>query len=150
MLVRPVSPQDSEDWERMRTALWPESPGDHPPEIAQFFAEPDDSKAVLVVEDEFGNLCGFVEAGTRPYAEGCLSSPVGYIEGWWVDTEFRGQGYGAALVNAAESWAASLGLIEMASDADLNNTASQRAHRAIGYTEMQRLVCFRKSLQDPE
>ena len=146
MKVRPVTPRDASDWIRMRTALWPECPGDHPAEVAEYFAQPDDSVAILIVEDERGAPCGLLEAGTRPYAEGCTSSPVGYIEGWWVDPVHRRKGYGAALVSAAEVWARGLGLTEMASDADLTNEISHDAHRSLGYSEAQRIVCFRKSL----
>ena len=130
----------------MRTALWPESPDDHPLEIDEFFEHRKDFLTTLVAEIDDGILCGFLEAGTRPYAEGCLSSPVGYIEGWWVDLEHRRQGVGAALVSAAEEWARSLGLHEMASDADICNELSHDAHRALGYAEAQRIVCFRKTL----
>ena len=130
----------------MRTALWPEFPNDHPPEIDHFFREPSETVTTLVAELDDGSLCGFLEAGTRPYAEGCVSSPVGYIEGWWVDPNHRKQGVGAALVSAAEDWAKVLGLSEMASDADLSNELSHNAHRALGYAEAQRIVCFRKSL----
>ena len=146
MKIRPVSINDKSEWLRMRTALWPESSDDHPGEIDQFFSRPNDAIATFVAEREKGGLCGFLEAGTRPYAEGCKSSPVGYIEGWWVDPDKRVQGYGAALVAAAEDWTRALGLTEMASDADLTNELSHRAHRALEYTETQRIVCFRKSL----
>lgn len=130
----------------MRTALWPESPDDHPVEIDRYFAAADASLATFVVEDGGGTVCGFLEAGTRPYAEGCRSSPVGYIEGWWVDPDRRKRGYGAALVAAAEQWARQQGLSEMASDAELANAISQDAHRALGYTETDRIVCFLKPL----
>lgn len=130
----------------MRTALWPESPDDHPPEIEQFFAEPRGDLATFVAETGNGRLCGFLEAGTRPYAEGCRSTPVGYIEGWWVDADQRENGVGAAMVAAAEEWARGLGLTEMASDADIANDVSQLAHKALGYSETDRIVCFRKDL----
>ena len=130
----------------MRSALWPESPDDHPPEVDNFLARPDQFSATFVAESDDGSLCGFLEAGTRSYAEGCVSSPVGYIEGWWVDPEHRRMGVGAALVDAAEEWAKSLGLSEMASDADISNIISHNAHRALGYAEAQRIVCFRKPL----
>ena len=130
----------------MRTALWPEAPGDHPVEIEQFFVDRRDDLETFVAEAEDGGICGFLEAGTRPYAEGCRSSPVGYIEGWWVDAEQRNRGVGAALVAAAEDWARGLGLTEMASDTDLANEVSQLAHEALGYSETDRAILFRKDL----
>ena len=146
MKIRNVNQSDTAEWLRMRTALWPEEPGDHPVEIGQFFAEPRDDLATFVAETANGRLCGFLEAGTRPYAEGCRSSPVGYIEGWWVDSDHRNQGVGSRLVAAAEDWARGLGLTEMASDTDLDNNVSQLAHNALGYRETDRLICFLKKL----
>jgi aminoglycoside 6'-N-acetyltransferase I len=49
-------------------------------------------------------------------------------------------------VEAAENWARLQGYTEMTSDADLHNEVSQRAHRALGYDEAQRAVCYRKTL----
>lgn len=130
----------------MRDCLWPGSPEDHAKEIDAFLAAPSHECAVLVAERDDGGLAGFLEAGTRPYAEGCSSSPVGFIEGWWVDPDARRKGLGAQLVAAAEMWARSLGLTEMASDAELSNEDSHAAHQALGYAEVERRVCFRKEL----
>ena len=146
MVVRTVKESDKAEWIRMRTALWPEAPDDHPVEIDQYFAVRRDDLATFVVDRTGGGLCGFLEAGTRLYAEGCMSSPVGYIEGWWVDSDCRRQGMGAELVAAAETWARGRGLTEMASDAALSNSISQDAHRALGYSEAHRIICFRKNL----
>ena len=40
---------------------------------------------VFVVARPNAALAGFVEVGSRPYADGCDSSPVGYIEAWFID-----------------------------------------------------------------
>ena len=82
----------------------------------------------------------------RSYAEGCTSSPVAYVEGWWVDPDDRAHGVGRALIAAVEDWARDLNLTEIASDADLDNNDSIGAHLALGYQEVERIVCFRKSL----
>ena len=82
----------------------------------------------------------------REYAEGCNSSPVGFVEGWYVDPEARRSGVGRRLVEAAEDWAREAGCTEMASDSLIDNDEGHRAHEAIGFTEVERLVCFRKSL----
>ena len=74
------------------------------------------------------------------------SSPVAYVEAWYVDSDVRRQGIGRALFRAAEDWARAQGLTEIASDAELHNEVSIAAHKAIGYTETDRIVCFLRSL----
>ena len=91
-------------------------------------------------------MCGFLEASLRSRADGCDSTPVGYIEGWYVDEDVRRRGVGRALVEAAEAWARSKGCRQMASDAELWNDVSHQAHGAIGYQETARLVLFKKDL----
>jgi aminoglycoside 6'-N-acetyltransferase I len=49
-------------------------------------------------------------------------------------------------MSAAERWVLSRGCTEIASDAELYNSVSIRAHRAIGYDEVARIVLFRKKL----
>ena len=85
----------------------------------------------------------------RDYAEGCSGSRIGYIEGWYVEPELRRQGLGGQLVQAAEHWARELGLAEMASDCEIDNAVSFRAHTALGYQEVGRIICFRKALNQP-
>jgi aminoglycoside 6'-N-acetyltransferase I len=82
----------------------------------------------------------------RPYADGCSTRPVGYLEGWYVDSDVRRQGVGRALVAAAEAWARTQGCREMASDTHLDNMVSRHAHARLGYAEIEHLVHFRKSL----
>src|SRR5437016_4398372 len=120
MLTRQVCPADAAEWLRMRTLLWPPEPGeDHAADIARFFAGdtlvscPGGEAAVFVADRGEGRLCGFIECGLRPFAEGCESRPVGYIEGWFVDEELRRGGVGRGLVAAAEAWAGAHGCSEM-------------------------------------
>src|SRR5262249_19142141 len=101
---------------------------------------------VFVAERPAGGLCGFVEASIRPFAEGCTTRPVGYVEGWFVDPDMRRQGVGRRLGEAAEGGAAAPGCQEMASDALLANAVSHEAHEALGFEESGRLVHFRKRL----
>jgi aminoglycoside 6'-N-acetyltransferase I len=109
-----------------------------------------DDAAVFVAARPDGSLCGFVEAGSRPYVDGCDSSPVGYVEAWYVDEDIRRSGVGRALLNAAEDWARDRGYAEMASDTTLTNEISQRAHLKSGYAEVDRIVQFRKALDAVE
>ena len=146
VVVRPAEAADAAEWLRMRTTLWPEAPDDHPGEIRAYFERPPPRSVTLVAALPGGGLAGFLEAGTRRFAEGCGSSPVGYIEGWWVDPAHRRRGIGQALVAAAEAWARQLGCTEMASDAERGNAGSRAAHVALGYAEVAEIVCYRKGL----
>ncbi len=148
MRIRRVQPADWSEWLRMRTALWPDCPREkHEREMALGISPAGPPAAILVAERPGGGLGGFIEVGLRNYAEGCDTSPVGYIEGWYVDPELRKQGVGAALVRAGEEWARAQGCTEMGSDCRLDNEASLRAHLALGYVEAERAILFCKRLE---
>ncbi len=132
-------------WLELRLRLWPLlSPQENTAETEWLLGRK--TYAAWVWVDEDGRAAGFAEAGLREYAEGCETSPVGYLEGWYVVPERRGRGIGRKLAEAAENWAREQGMREMASDTELGNTASQRAHARLGYRETDRLVCFLKKL----
>lgn len=132
----------------MRAALWPDEEADalaH--QTLMHFSGSQLAEAVFVCEDTSGDVCGFLELSLRPYAEGCASSPVPFIEGWYVAPVARHKGAGRALISAAENWALLRNFREIASDTQLDNSQSQAAHAALGYEEVERLVTFRKSLR---
>lgn len=141
MTVRPFVPSDHAEWLRMRSALWPDQTR---ADMAAWLARPD--AAVFVAERTPTGLCGFAEVGARSYSDGCRTSPVAYLEGWYVDPDVRRRGVGSALVRAVEAWARDEGYRELASDAAASNSISQRAHERLGFTEVERVVQYRKEL----
>jgi len=146
MRVRAYRDADWSEWLRLSQALFPHSgPEEHEPDMRRF-RERDDA-AVFIAERPDGSVCGYVEVGARPYVDGCDTSPVGYIEAWYVDADMRRDGYGRALLQAAEQWARGRGYREMGSDALLDNTVSHQAHERSGYVEVDRVVQFRKILE---
>lgn len=145
MQVRRYTDADWNEWLRMSIALFPdESPEELERGMADLRTNP--RSAVFIAERDGGRSCGFVEVGERPYAEGCTTSPVAYVEAWYVDEDVRRQGVGGALLRAAEGWARGRGHTEIASDALLENVVSYAAHTRSGYEEVVRLVTFRKDL----
>ncbi len=140
-----ATPEDKSDWVRMRQGLWPEAPLEYLTyDLDDRLADP--NYAVFIAFDAEGKRVGFIEAGLREYGEGCETSPVGYIESWYVDEHLRGQKLGRDLVRAAEQWAREKGMVEMASDTWLENEVSIAAHLRLGYEEAERLVHFVKRL----
>ena len=133
----------------MSVALFPDEPAEGLAASMREFRARSDAE-VFIAERADGSVAGFVEAGSRPYADGCETSPVGYVEAWFVDPDVRRSGYGRALLAAAEDWARLRGYREMASDALLDNDVSHAAHLRAGYEEVDRVVQYRKSLgEDP-
>lgn len=148
MKVRPLEPRDRAAWAELRAALWPNEDADHLAHetLMHFAGELKPAHIVLVAEGAQGRLAGMIEISLRPYAEGCASSPVPFVEGWYVAAEARHQGVGRRLVEAAEDWARLRGFTELASDAMIDNGVSHAAHAALGFEEAGRIVCFRKTL----
>ncbi len=149
--IRPAGPSDCIELARLREALWPDSSAEeHARELAPIL----ETRASLtmplmnlVAEASDRRLVGFVEVGLRSHADGCdPSRPVGFIEGWYVAEGLRHRGIGRKLLDAAENWARSHGCVEMASDTWIDNEVSQRAHEALGYTVVDRVVHYRKTL----
>jgi len=135
----------------MRHALWPESSLSH--HAAELTAVLTGTSPrvyplmIFVAQETNGKLLGFLEANLRSAADGCDEKrPVGYVEGWFVAETHRGQGAGAALLRAAETWAREQGCVEMASDTGIENYLSQRVHVASGFTVSARSVLYRKAL----
>jgi aminoglycoside 6'-N-acetyltransferase I len=146
MNVRRATPADQAAWLALRCALWPDGAEDHDADIRRYFrGELHALPLVLLAENE-GRVIGLAEVSIRPYAEGCTTNRVGYLEGWYVEPGFRGRGVGKGLVRAAEAWARREGCTEFASDTAPENEASRQAHLACGFEDAGLIRCFRKSL----
>lgn len=125
--------------------LWPEH---LPSELEEFFqAFLTDKKGVVFLALVKGEPVGFSQVQLRhDYVEGTSTSPVGYLEGIYVNEDRRMKGIGKALVQAGEVWSKSQGCQEFASDCFLENTESLLFHLKVGFIEASRLICFTKQL----
>ena len=146
-VVRPIERSNAAAWLRMRRTLWPDGAETHGVEIEEFFSgAAKEPVAVLLADDPAGGPIGFAELSLRACAEGCRTSPVAYLEGWFVEEPARRQGVGRLLVEAAERWARGRGCRELASDSESGNDVSLAAHRAAGFEEAGLIRCYRKDL----
>ena len=90
---------------------------------------------------------GFAQCQLRhDYVEGTKTSPVGYLEGIFVKEEFRHKGYAKSLLEECKKWAKENRCIECASDCEITNEKSIRFHKAAGFTEANRIICFTQYL----
>lgn len=147
MRIAPARKEDEADWCAMRSALWPSGAnGEHAAEIAELLVDAG-TTINLIARDQDGQALGFAEAALRhDYVNGCKTSPVLFLEGIFVHPDARGQGVARRLVDAVAAWGRDQGCTEFASDAGIANTSSHAMHTALGFSETQRVVYFRKDL----
>lgn len=145
MPVRELREGDQAAWTRMRERLWPEEGVE---EAIRWRKRAD--TVTLIAESAPGLLVGFAEASARPYADGCETSPVAFLEGWYVEPTHRHAGWGRMLLRAVAAWARSRHLTELASDSLLDDEVAIAAHLHSGFEEVERSIKFRMSLNQQE
>lgn len=138
---------DQPGWLDLRLALWSDATADeHRAYMAISLAQPE-RFLQLMAYDETGAAVGFIEGSIRSdYVNGTETSPVGFVEGVYVTPLWRRKGVARRLFGAVGDWAQARGCRELASDALLDNEASQRAHLALGFKETERVVYFVRKL----
>jgi len=146
LMIRAIEPEDRDEWLRIRCDFWPDHAYTHAGEVDRFFAGTLEEPVAVLVATDGDRLIGLAELSIRPYAEGCLTNRVGYLEGWYVESEHRGRGLGRSLLAASETWARGQGCTEFASDTTIDNELSRQAHLACGFEDAGLIQCFRKTL----
>ena len=138
---------DREDWFALREALWPQPVEMQSQEISEILERAD--CAAFLARNVAGRAVGFAEASLRrDFVSGCETSPVGFLEGIYVTPYVRRQGVARALVDAVTAWTRTQGCSELASDAAIDNLASHQMHEALGFSETERVVFFRRVLKE--
>ena len=125
--------------------VWPEHSPEELTEIVGKYVGSDDAAVFYDCVD--GMPVGAAMCALRhDYVEGCATSPVGYLEGVAVREDCRDRGIARSLLAECEQWAREKGCTEFASDCELTNTASLRFHLSVGFSEANRIICFKKTL----
>lgn len=141
----PVTRADFNDWLAMGFKLWPYARKN---DLSKTFTK------ILKSQRETAFICrangksiAFQNTSLRrDYVAGAHSSPVGYLEGIFVEKNYRGRGIARKLVEEAEKWAAGKGCTEIGSDSELKNIGSRKFHKAIGFKEVERIVAYIKKI----
>lgn len=144
IMIKIATKEDAKLLAKMSSSIWHDSID----ELTKTFLELIVStKDIVLILTENEMPIGFANATIRyDYVEGTSSSPVGYLEGIYIESSFRKQGYGRLLVVHCEKWAKEKGCTEFASDCELDNKESYAFHLALGFTEENRIICFKKEI----
>ena len=145
--VREAGAPDAERWIHLRRRLWPVPTVEElSKDVYAFFNRGTPLVAAAFLAWHKNEAIGFLELSVRSYVPGAGSLPAPFVEGWFVDVEWRRRGVGRMLVKAAEDWARRKGYRQLGSDADVKNTLGAAAHKATGFREVETIRCFIKDL----
>lgn len=130
---------------RLAIQMWEDNEIEELAEHFEGLAISEEAACFLKYENDVA--VGFAQCQLRhDYVEGTETSPVGYLEGIFVEEAYRHKGYAKELLRECEKWAKSKGCTEFASDCELENEESLRFHMAMQFEEANRVICFRKSI----
>ena len=144
-MIRKASKNDIEIIANLAVIMWDEnSVEDLSNEFAELLSR-EDAQIFLKYENDIP--VGFAQCQLRhDYVEGTETTPVGYLEGIFIMEGYRNRGYAKELLNECEQWAKGKGCKEFASDCEIDNDISFQFHKAMNFTEANRIICFTKKL----
>ena len=144
-MIKAATPADAGAITKMAVKLWPEHTTEElKKEFEGIIGGRKSAVFLLVLEEQ---PVGFAQCQLRnDYVEGTGSSPVGYLEGIFIEQDFRRKGYARELLAACEDWSRKQGCTEFASDCELGNRDSLAFHLSMGFSEANRIICFVKKM----
>jgi len=145
MMLVPIQKNEFPIWREMRECVYESlSNGFHDKEMSQIIKSED--WHCLFIKDNGNKILGFVELSSRNIVDGCLSSPVAYIEGLFIKKENRGNGLGTKTIEAIKIWCKERGFTELGADTELANKRAQKFFNSVGFHETFRIVEFRTKI----
>jgi len=144
--IESVNKESFEDWLNLGLELWPHYKKEELRKVFRKIFESDKEKAFICFDKSIP--VGFANVAIRlDNVPGVKKYPVGYFEGIYTKPEYRKKAIAKDLLKYSEKWLLSKGCIEIASDVELNNIASQKFHKKVGFKEINKLVFFIKKLK---
>jgi len=144
-MIRKATKEDATILAKLAIQMWEDNTVEGLAEDFEKLVNSDKAACFLAYEGE--TPAGFAQCQLRfDYVEGTETSPVGYLEGIFVEESYRHKGIASSLLELCQNWAKERGCKEFASDCELDNTDSFKFHMALGFEEAGRVICFRKEL----
>lgn len=80
------------------------------------------------------------------YVEGADQSPTGYLEGIFVEPDYRNMGVSKQFIQQGEKWCKEQGCTQLGSDTWLSDKEARAFHKHLGFWEEEELVHFLKKI----
>ena len=137
--------EDFPAWKQMRIELYSALDNDYHNEEMETINSSDQWYCRLIKNDA-DEVMGIIEISYRNIVDGCISSPVPYIEGLYLYPQYRRNGYGTEILKMIVTWCKKQGYTELATDAQIINTKAHKFYLSSGFEETDRVVEFRMVL----
>ncbi|MFC5630416.1 MULTISPECIES: GNAT family N-acetyltransferase [Streptococcus] len=136
-MIKPVDSHSLSDWSALASTVW---------QTERLQLEKDFQIGSFPYEFLFwqnGRAVAFISLSIRKdYVEGAKTSPVAYLEGINVLSDYQRSGIAKELIDFARQWARNQGIRQLASNCELDNLTSQAFHSAVGFKEVSRTVNY--------
>ena len=144
-MVRKAGKQDLEILANLAILMWDSNSVNEL--IVEFSEIISKGKAQFFLKYKNDIPIGFAQCQLRyDYVEGTKTTPVGYLEGIFIKDGYRNKGYAKELLLECEAWAKYNGCQEFSSDCEIDNINRLHFHKAMDFTEANRIICFTKVL----
>lgn len=146
MQYQKLKKKDFENWLEMTLTLWPDHKKEDLKKELQDIIKSKKEETFIAKDDS--KYVGFINISLRyEYIEGSKTSPVGYVEGIYIEPKYRKKGIASELLKHGEKWAKQKGAQEMASDTGLKNKISQNFHKKLDFKVADTIVHFIKKIE---
>jgi aminoglycoside 6'-N-acetyltransferase I len=138
--------QHLDELTKMGMDLWPDN--DFEELKKDFFKIINKENGKIFLSFENDTPIGFLYVSIRSdYVEGTKSRPTGYVEGIYVNPNYRRKGLSKQLLLEGEKWLKEKGCKQIGSDIEIDNQQSYHFHTATGFKEANRLIAFIKDIK---
>jgi aminoglycoside 6'-N-acetyltransferase I len=145
-LIVESSEQTIDHLAKLALDLWPDNDYEELKNEYSSLLKSDKDKVFLYLIDDLPKA--FIQLSIRvDYVEGSETSPVGYVEGIFVNPDYRRQGISNELMKKGEEWIKKQGCKQIGSDIESDNITSYQFHMKIGFKEANRIICFIKDIE---
>ena len=146
MKIKSISKENITVLTALMLKLWTDCNFEEEYRNCQKILRSDNETCFLIKNDH--QYIGFIQMALRlEHIEGATTSPVGYVEGIYIEPDFQEQGLGRQLMKVGEQWAKSKGCTQIGSDVELTNPSSILFHKKVGFQEVNRIACFVKNIK---
>ncbi len=145
ILYEEISHDDFDAWLEMSQKLWTDYEHDNLKTDLKKIQKDENQKVFIAKNND--DPIGFINLSIRTdYVEGSDGSPTGYLEGIFVEKNYRKQGIAKQLIEHGQEWLRSKKCSQIGSDTWLTHNDSQQFHKKVGFWEEERLVHFLKDI----